>query len=312
VVRTLTRGRRSVLLFCLSACASGVFGQTSQDAAAAPAPWRPGDGEDWTLEWPTDLAKVTYLGLSSHDGAGLGPGGGMLYPAPNLGGFIVAVLTHAALNEGAKSAQRAAAQAQADKVLEDYRPTIDAFEPADLVRRIDVSLGRGVSRSDSAARWMFQVRPVFWMTQDRQALIVDNELQVRERGEGQPIRRSVVRVVGAPLAADGAARAWSEGDWLKQHSAALLARAVRLSMEDLAGRWRAETTYRTVRFAEGGDERIERAQVLDEHCGRAVIRNLRGDLIEVPRPSLAGADPASCSVMPSAGALSAPAAATGS
>jgi hypothetical protein len=43
-----------------------------------------------------------------------------------------------------------------------------------------------------------------------------------------------------------------------------------------------EGVFRTVRYQEGGAEKIERAQVLEQQCGRTVLRTLRGWLLSVP------------------------------
>jgi len=55
-----------------------------------------------------------------------------------------------------------------------------------------------------------------------------------------------------------------------------------------------ETPSKTVRFPQGGTERIERAQVLAERCDRVLIRTLRGEIMSVPRRSSA------CSAAPAA------------
>lgn len=293
---------------CGQALAAVVCGLSAAMTAAAEAPvpppsvsWRMSEADGWALEWPATQPKISYLGVVSLDGPGAGAQGAMLYPAANLGGFIVAVLTHAALNEAAKSAQRAAIQNTANKVLVDYQGIIDAFEPAELMKRTDLALNATelVRRSPGRVRWTLEVLPVFWMTQDRRALIVDNVLTVRDDAGGKAARRSAVRVVGPPVPAEAVSGAWSENDGepLKQQSALLLAQAIELSMTELEGRWDQEAAFRTIRFPEGGDERIERAQPLREYCGRAVIRTLRGELMGVPLPgSIAGAtSSAACS-----------------
>jgi hypothetical protein len=43
-----------------------------------------------------------------------------------------------------------------------------------------------------------------------------------------------------------------------------------------------DAPHRTVRYRLGGEERMERAQVLSERCDRLLIRNLRGWLMSVP------------------------------
>lgn len=286
---------------CGQVIAAVVCGLSAAMTATAQAPvpppsvsWRVSEADGWALEWPATQPRISYLGVVSLDGPGPGSQGAMLYVAPNLGGFIVAVLAHAAVNEAAKSAQRAAIQNTANKVLADYEGIIDAFEPADLMKRTGLALeATAFARpSPGRVRWTLEVLPVFRMTQDRRALMVDNVLTVRDDAGGQATRRSAVRVVGLPVPAEAVSAAWSDsnGEPLKQQSALLLAQAIELSMFELEGRWNQDAAFRTIRFPEGGDERIERAQPLLEHCGRAVIRTLRGELMGVPLPgSVAGA-----------------------
>lgn len=40
--------------------------------------------------------------------------------------------------------------------------------------------------------------------------------------------------------------------------------------------------FRTIRYVEGTAEKMERAQLVSEHCGRLVIKTLRGSLMSVP------------------------------
>jgi hypothetical protein len=296
--------RRRWLLAAAVACVGLVGGAQAQEGALRQPSWRPADVDGWSLQWPADQTKLSYFGVVNHDGAGAGPAGGMLYPAPNFGGFIVAVLTHAALNEGVKSSQRTAIQASADAVLADYQDAINTFTPVELMRRVNESVMRQSAslRTADQARWIVEVRPIFWMTQDRRALIVDNELVVKERGDAEVVRRSTARVVGGPLETSSSAATWSEegGERLKRESAQLLAQAIQLAMADMEGRWdRPATPYRTIRFPEGGQERIERVQLLEAQCDRGVARNLRGDLIAIPLVApVSGQDSASCSREP--------------
>lgn len=262
----------------------------AQSPATTRAPWSANESEGWGISWPTTQTKIVFQGVLSLDGAGMEPGV-MLYPAPNVVGFVVAILTHAALIEGAKNSQKAALQAQADQVLSDYSATIDGFAPEDLVRRTAAGLRATTPalRESGDARWSLEVSPLFRMTQDRRALIVDNAVTVRMRGAVDVVRSSVVRVVATPRAADGAAAWWGDngGEALRAESARLLALAISLSLADMAGHWdQAMPPHRTIRFAEGGDERIERAQILDQQCGRAVVRTLRGDLMAIPLRSM--------------------------
>ena len=91
-----------------------------------------------------------------------------------------------------------------------------------------------------------------------------------------------MRVVSAPLTADAETH-WTneEGKNLKETSAALWAHSVDIAIAALVTPV-PERPARTVRYPEGGGERIERAEVLHETCARMLIRSLRGEVMSVP------------------------------
>jgi hypothetical protein len=74
----------------------------------------------------------------------------------------------------------------------------------------------------------------------------------------------------------------------------MYAQSLDIALPDIGGAGDSASPFRTVRYSEGGAERIERAQVLREQCGQVVLRTLRGNLA-VPRkaapdqPGCAGA-----------------------
>jgi hypothetical protein len=286
----------------------------AQDAADKPVRWQAHAAEGWALAWPADQAKVTYQGVVSFDNAGTGPGAMVYVGVGGIVGALAHLAVHAAVTESAKNSQKNALQAEADKVLADYQPALDGFAPSDLLARTTTVLRPAIPalRDAASARWSLEVSPLYRMTQDRRALIVDAVVTVRASAAADVVTRSAVRVVAAPRAAEGVAQMWSnnDGEALKAESAQLLSQAVTLALSDLSGQWDASTaSQRTIRFAEGGTERIERAQVLQHQCGRAVVRTLRGDLMAVPMPLADGA-PADCAPAAQSQAVNAPAAAT--
>jgi hypothetical protein len=289
----------------------------AQDAALAdkPARWQAPATEGWSLAWPAQQAKVRYHGVVSFDNAGTGAGAMVYVGVGGIVGALAHLAVHAAVTEGAKNSQKTQMQEAADKVLTTYAGTIDAFAPADLLARTDSLLRTSkLAPSDAAsARWSLEVMPVYRMTQDRRALMVDAVLSVRASASADVVARSAVRVVSAPLVAEDASAAWSQGDGetLRAESARLLSQAVTLALSDLAGQWDAAApAQRTVRFPEGGEERIERAQVIRQQCGRTVLRTLRGDLMDVPMRTTDGAADAECNAAAAADkALTAPVAA---
>ena len=84
-----------------------VFAQsapTPELSAEAKAETAPAVLQRWSLQLPkTD--PVAFKGVASFDGAGMA-GGAMAYPAPNVGGFLAAVIVHGLINEASKNRRR--------------------------------------------------------------------------------------------------------------------------------------------------------------------------------------------------------------
>ncbi|UUZ52375.1 hypothetical protein LP419_22905 [Massilia sp. H-1] len=66
----------------------------------------------------------------------------------------------------------------------------------------------------------------------------------------------------------------------------MFAQSLDIALADVQATPGTAAPFKTVRFTEGGAERMERAQVLSEKCGQIVLRTLRGNLMSVPRVPL--------------------------
>ena len=272
-------------------------------AAQAPQPMPKDAG--WSLRLPKD-DKVAYRGALSHTAvnAGAFPG---LHPAPNIAGLFAAIATHAIMADSAQSKQRQQIQEAADRVLAPYRGVLREFHHRELMQKGLARLGTGsgaalLEPADNApAGWLVESTPLFTMTQDQRAIIVDNAIAIYAPGGGTTAAyQNVIRVVSHAQTRDDLLAFWTadEGGALKEESAALFAYSLDIALRDVmgeAGGWNA--TQRTFRYDEGSTERMERAQLVSEHCSRLVIKNLRGWLMSVPARELAsdcadaGADP---------------------
>lgn len=250
-------------------------------------------GTDWTLKGPaTD--PVPYRGVVNRDAAGAGAGAAMLYPAPGVAGLLVAVITHAVIVDATKTAEAKRLQEEADRVLLPFQEQIAGFHHPDLLK-MTLQFMPGEERKallgpgELPAGWLVSTTPAFSMTQDGEALILDSTVSLFAPGvTDKPAYAGTVRVVSTS--------AWRKDTGsespLRRESARLLAHALQLAMHD-ARKPGQETAFRTVRFQEGSTEKIERAQVLDERCGRSVLRTLRGWLLSVPS-SAASTDSMPC------------------
>lgn len=303
--------------------AQGAFAQAqavaaSVDAAAAVAPAASSVGSaperTWSLRLPT-IEKVVFRGSVSHDAAGMGTGG-MLYPAPNPIGLLAAILAHSMVSTSLRENQKNQMQLEADKVLQPFEPVLGVFTNRRLMEegvRKMAAAGpkRVVAPAESAgADWLIESAPVFSMTQDRGALVLDNAVRIFAPGSAKVAYAQTVRVVSSPLApmpvpmpspsasavaapteaasAPELTPMWLEADGrrLIESSVGLFAESLDVALEQAsASAVDASTPHRTFRYAEGGSERMERAQLVSERCGRTLIRTLRGWLLSIPKVS---------------------------
>ena len=249
----------------------------AQAAVAAP----------WAVRTPPP-ERVTFKGVASMDG--VGAPGAMLYPAAGAAGLVAAIVTHAviasSIHEGAKSDIEKAA----DKILDPYQASLAAYTQRDLLHGAAALARHGEPRwlapAEKAEEWVVASKPVFSMTQDRAALILDNDVAITTPS-GQPAYSNRVRVVSAVHKGEDLAAYWGADDAgaLKAESARLLAASLDIALDD-AGAPRpaaGPAAQRTVRYPEGGKQVFERAEVIKEECDRLLVRNLRGWLMSVPR-----------------------------
>jgi hypothetical protein len=258
----------------------------------------------WSLRLPKDT-KPSYRGASVLDGAGA-KGASVLYPAPSLAGLVAAVLTHSALVESQKTREKLALQEEADKVLLPYQPILSQYTVQELMTRaLERTPWKGEARLIAAEETsreglLVDSAPIFSITQDQRGLILDNAIAIYRAGETtRPIYQSVVRVVSQPQPAQDQTAFWTrdEGAALKEESASLLAHSLTLAL-------RASETpdategrpFKTIRYPEGGAQKVERAQLIARPCHRWVVKTLRGSLLSVPAGPGPEDEPGSCEV----------------
>jgi hypothetical protein len=234
---------------------------------------------------------VAFRGVVAGDSAS-GPDGQLLYPAPNAAGFLAAIVTHAVVVGSVQEGRKSRQQEAADAVLTPYRPVLDTFAHADLMQRVVARMrtpgGKRllVESERHAQGWLVESQPVFSMTQDQRALVLDNAIAVfAGSADAGPTHQIVVRVVASPVRAENPGAHWleSHGEPIREASAGLVAMSLDLALAAVKTPVATGTgMHRTVRYYEGGVEKMERGEVLAEGCGRRLLRNLRGWLMSVP------------------------------
>jgi|APEBP8051073352_1049397.scaffolds.fasta_scaffold01498_6 hypothetical protein len=266
--------------------AMGTEAASGEQLIAAPA----SPSSPWALRVPR-AGAVVFQGLASFDDAGVG-NHFVLYPAPNVIGLVAAMVTHGALVESAKKENRERIQAASDAILAPYKAVLDGFSHEDLLRRALRKLPTGTIvnlvayDSEPATDSVVDVAPAFSLTPDQRAIVLNIAITIGRRSVVDPAQfRSDVRIVSNTADTADPKTFWNanDGEKLKDLSALLVAESLEIVFRAAAGGTPSNLAQeRTVRFMEGSAERIERAQVLENKCGRLLIRNLRGLLMSVP------------------------------
>lgn len=263
--------------------------------SAVPALAQSAAPDAWSLRLPQQRT-IVFRGLVNFDKAGKGVAS-TTYMMPGVAGFAAGLAAHSLYINAGLEKQKSAIELEADQVLLPYRALLDVWPQDALMEQALSRSTTGRARKtiafldQSDAGWIVESTPLFAMTQDQSALVLDNAIAVYAPGAiKQAGYRNTVRVVSrATMQADLPAY-WNEaqGLQLKQQSAALLALSLDIALaQALLGPASApgpvgHAAARTVRYQQGQKEVVERAQVLDEHCGRALLRSLRGALMSVP------------------------------
>lgn len=262
-------------------------------ACSAPARAQPpGVPAAWSLRVPQEPG-VSYRGLASFDKAGKGATN-TTYMMPGVVGTALAVAAHGLLINNGLQQQKSEIELRADQVLEPYLPVLDALRHEELMTQALAQMAPGskgklISHLDmDESGWIVESTPVFFMTQDQGALILDNVIAVYAPGAlKQASYRNTVRVVSRLVEHADLPTYWNDthGAPLRRHSAALLALSYEIALAQAQADPAAAvpaSAFRTVRYQQGGKQVAERAQLLGEHCGRVLLRNLRGWLMSVP------------------------------
>lgn len=244
----------------------------------------------WTLAMPAD-DPVPFHGIVNMDNAGFGHGA-MLYPTAGLGvlGLLVGVATHAALVGGARSSQETKMQADADKVLEPYRSVLAGFRQRDLAQRaLALTPSNAVAhlreaRDAPAGDLFVQAQPLYAMTPDASALVLDETVVIRTGAASDKGTQQVIRIVSAPRVEEDVQAAWmaDNGAVLKLAASAMQAEALDVALLQTRRPADDKLAFRTLRYALGDVEKMERGQLVAETCDHLVIRTLRGGFMVVP------------------------------
>ena len=239
--------------------------------------------------------QVLFQGVISHAADG-GHSSPMLYQMPagaGIVGLFAAILAHGAVSESARSIAMSKEQQAANLVLTPYQAVLASFSNRELMQRALDQLSDTPQKTllpagdDGATGWIIESAPVFSMTQDQSAIVLDNALVIRQQGHSDPLLQTVVRVVSNAHPGENTKDSWlaEEGRPLKDECVQMYAHSLHLVLQSLAppSADQGEPQQKTFRYVEGGTHKSERAQLVALGCHRAIVRTLRGALMSIPQ-----------------------------
>jgi len=262
--------------------------------------------DHWSLRLPKE-DKVVYKGLINSDRAGLATGPQLLY-GPGLVGFFATLAVHGAVVDTQRIRQMEKMQEEADKVLLPHQDALSGYTYAALMQKaLDRSLTPGAKKlayfpEKPQAGWFIESLPVFGMTHDRKAIVLENAISIYSPGASDASYQGIIKVLSQPKDEADLIAFWNadQGEKLKEESANLLAHSLDMAIAEATGSASAGSgVQKTLRYLEGSAEKMERANLVSEYCNRAVIKTLRGWLMSVPtKPGPAATPPGQCASAP--------------
>lgn len=236
-------------------------------------------------------AIVTFHGTVSFDNAGASSAQ-ILYPAPNVGGMVAAVLTHGLLVESSKRSQKEKLQQDADGILLPYQSILAEFALADLFQRslpkMETPGSKVLLEADqpSETNLRIETKPSFLLTQDQSSIILSNEIMVfGANAPSTPLYKGSIKVVSKAKEEKDIEAFWKEnkGEQFKEQSAGLFANSLDIAMREISNNDSSlSAPYKTIRYREGMSEKFERGQLIADNCQQIVIKTLRGTILSVP------------------------------
>jgi hypothetical protein len=237
---------------------------------------------------------VQFSGALVYGVTGGGPAP-MLYAGGPIG-LIAGVITQGAIESHKQSKEKQIWRESADRVLEPYRPVLEDFTNAELMRQALESLATDGSKTllkftdPAGAGLQIESVPIFYMTHDARSIVLENALLIRSAGANPkvaPLFKSVVKIVAAPRARvlPGEQDSWisNQGEELRALAVEELRDSLRLALAEIArGNDAVPREFRNVHYFESDVPKMEHAQVLADLPDHLVLKTLRGWIMWVP------------------------------
>lgn len=286
-----------IFLFGLVACAS-----TPQPSAISslytPPVQRPVN-ETSTFYIQQDWAEsAVFVGRLSNEADG-NAGGSMMYAGDaGIAGLIAQIAVHAAINSSAKNKQLSAAEAKANRVVEKYSEALTDISHQSLYQR---AISSEPNLKYSFAQYLPDTEyksddlivlldPVFEMTQDERSLSLTMAAKVfRQASPNKLVFEQTVKSIARQIEAESPYDEWLVGEPNKLALTAqrLYGESLVSLIDDLIAKpldgEAVVIKEKTYRYIYGGRKRYERASLIKETCDRRYLRNLKNNIVVIPK-----------------------------
>ena len=234
---------------------------------------------------------VKYHGLASYDDVNA-EHGGIAYPAATAEMFFGALIAHMLTTESIKNSEKTERQDEADKVLGPYTEMLKGFSNGVLLDDAFTLLANNDPRKienikllGSNSAWVIESTPVFFMTQDRKSLILDNAISIYDSSVPDDVVYSnLVEITSLPFMGEPT-QYWQTGEKVRllEISTKLYSRSITIALNDFYSNNKNLSNHEeTFKFYQDGKKKYERGSLLEKDCERIVMRTLRGWLKSVP------------------------------
>lgn len=183
-------------------------------------------------------------------------------------------------------------QEAADKELFPYQTVLASYNHRELMQSaLEMTPAGGRKRLVGFSEtpgddWFIESMPIFSFSPDQRAIILENNISIYPPGNWTAaVYKNIVKVVSQPKSETDIVSFWTtdNGKKLKEESAGLFAESLGIALSEAANMANQNNNaHKTFRYFEGSTERMERGQLISEHCDRVVIKTLRGTPMSIP------------------------------
>ena len=207
----------------------------------------------------------------------------MMYPGyGGLGGFLVGIATHAAMESGMASSQQNAAIEKANEVLAPLEEQISQLDTLSVISPMSDSLSLVVLPEEQSTKdkdYLLSSSPMFKVAQDYSSIRLQNVISISS--EDSTLYQNLIEVARSLNKKEREALV-SNVEILPQLAEELMGESLRVGISDSKGLLKSAPSMQTFKYELGGKTQYQRANLVSEDCDNLVIKTLRNWIKVIP------------------------------